>query len=137
MYKILVKIFYDKNVFKLVWEHFLDSNLLFGAQIENFETLLNPQTNFWRKTFKAQSCKKQRKYWKMYKFLTEFFVVKMPTKCFENTFLTQNYFFIEDSKVWNQSWSTNTLHTQNIYAWKTAKNSVNVQKCTNSLLKAF
>ena len=29
----------------------------------------------------------------MYKFLDEFFLVKMPTKCFENTFLTQNYFF--------------------------------------------
>ena len=56
--------FYYKNVFKMVWEHFLDSNILFGAQIENFETILNPQTHFWRKTFKAQSCKKQRKYWK-------------------------------------------------------------------------
>ena len=45
----------------MVWEHFLDSNLLFGAQIENFETILNPQTHFWRKTCRAKNYKIQMK----------------------------------------------------------------------------
>ena len=64
----------------MVWEHFLDSNVLFGSQIENFETLLNPQTHSWRKTCRAKNYKIQMKieivqiqYW------NDFFDTK--TKC--------------------------------------------------------
>ena len=64
----------------MVWEHFLDSNLRFGAQIEYFETVLNPQTHLWRKTCRAKNYKIQMKieivqiqYW------NDFFDTK--TKC--------------------------------------------------------
>ena len=64
----------------MVWEHFLDSNVLFGSRIENFETLLNPQTHSWRKTCRAKNYKIQMKieivqiqYW------NDFFDTK--TKC--------------------------------------------------------
>ncbi len=66
--------------------------------------------------------------------LVKFFMIKMFSKWFENTFWTQIYFLELKLKILKGFWTHKHIFDAKPLRLKVVRNRENIEKCTNSLL---